>query len=55
MKRKTGIVLIICVLAVCVAGTVLFIDRGEKPYRNLDASQILLATVRLTCPCCRIL
>ncbi len=50
MRRKKGIVLMICVLVVCVAGVALLIGRGEKPYRNLDASQIILATVRLTPP-----
>lgn len=50
MRGKKGIVLSICALAVCVAGVVLLIGRGKKPYRNLDASQIISATVRLTPP-----
>ena len=50
MRRKTSFVLTICVLAVCAAGVALLIGRGKKPYRNLDASQIILATVRLIPP-----
>lgn len=50
MRRKASIVSTICVLAVCVAGAALLIGRGEKPYGNLDASQIMLATVRLIPP-----
>lgn len=50
MKRKTGAVLITCVLMLCAAGTALLIGGGKKPYRNLDASQIRSATVRLTPP-----
>lgn len=50
MKRKTGIVLIICLLVGCVTGVALLIGRGQKPYRNLDAFQIIMATVRLTPP-----
>ena len=50
MKRKKGIILIICVLGVCAVGVVLLIGRSEKLYRNLDASQIIWATVRLTPP-----
>ncbi|WP_277935519.1 hypothetical protein [Parablautia muri] len=50
MKRKTGLVLIICVLILCIVGVSLLTSRGKKPYKNLSASQILSATVRLTPP-----
>jgi len=46
-KKKAGMALIICVLAVCAA---LLILRGKKPYRDLDASQIVSATVKLEPP-----
>ena len=48
MKRKTGAVLITCALILCVSVTALLIGRGKKPYKNLDASQIISATVWLT-------
>lgn len=50
MKRKTGVVIIICVLVLCAAGVAFYIGKGKKPYRNLSSSQIVSATVRLIPP-----
>ena len=50
MKKRKVIVIIICVLALCIAGATLLIGGGKKPYRNLDASQIVSATALLEPP-----
>ncbi len=50
MKRKAGVALIIYMSILCVVGMALLIGKGKKPYKNLEASQIISATVRLTPP-----
>lgn len=49
-KKKAGVAIIICALAVCVVGASWLMVRGKKPYQNLDASQIVSATIRLEPP-----
>lgn len=49
MKKRMIVVLLPCILlAVVIIGLV--VAGGEKPYRNLDASQIASATVTLQPP-----
>ena len=50
MKKKLCSIVSLCILILCVVGTALFIGRGKKPYKNLDSSQIVSATVRLAPP-----
>lgn len=50
MKKRKGIILVLCVLAVCTVGVTLFIGRRKKPYKNLDVSQIVSAAVLLSPP-----
>ena len=50
MKKKLCSIVCLCILILCVVGTALFIGRGKKPYKNLDPSQIVSATVRLAPP-----
>ncbi len=50
MKKRKGIILVLCVLAVCTVGVTLCIGRGKKPYKNLDVSQIVSAAVLLSPP-----
>lgn len=51
MKKKwVAAVLIAIALVLCAGGTFLFINRGRRPFKNLDAAQIELATVTLGPP-----
>ena len=50
MKRKTIIISLICILSAVIIVMVTAVFRGRKPYKNLDSSQIVSATVRLTPP-----
>ena len=48
MEKRKGIVLALCALILCAAGAGLLIGGGKRPYKNLDASQIVSASVSLT-------
>ena len=50
MKRKTIIISFICILSAVIIVMVTAVFRGRKPYKNLDSSKIVSATVRLTPP-----
>ncbi|RKI94358.1 hypothetical protein D7V94_01135 [Parablautia intestinalis] len=50
MKRKTIIISLICILSAVIIVMVTAVFRGRKPYKNVDSSQIVSATVRLTPP-----
>lgn len=49
MKKRWLIISIVCVLILGIA-VIVFAAGGKKPYKALDASQIVSATVRLTPP-----
>ena len=48
MKKKGIIILATCVLSVIMIAFI--VSGGKKPYKDLDATQIASATVRLTPP-----
>ncbi len=50
MKRKVFIITLVCVLFASITLIAFAVGSGRRPYKNLDASQIASATVRLTPP-----
>ena len=47
MKKRAGITIAACVLVSFAVGAALLMGGGKKPYKDLDASQIRAAAVRL--------
>ncbi len=50
MRKGRYAALIVCALAVCAVGAAVLVGGGRRPYKDLDASHIRAAAVRLTPP-----
>ena len=50
MKKRTIIISLICILSVAAIVSAIAVFSGRKPWKNLNPSQIVSATVRLTPP-----
>ncbi len=50
MKKNRFMIAIACIVFVCAAAVVFLSAMGKKPYRNLDAAQIVSANVLLSPP-----
>ena len=50
MRKKRLMIAIACIILVGIAVIVFFSQQGKKPYKDLDAAQIVSAKVLLTPP-----
>ena len=50
MRKRTIIISLVCVLSAVIVIMIFASVRGRKPYKDLDAVQIVSATVRLSPP-----
>ena len=48
MRKKRLMIAIACIILVGIAVIVFFSQQGKKPYKDLDAAQIVSAKVLLT-------
>ncbi len=48
--RVKAVTIIACIVLLCIVVVSFLFIRGEKPYKNLDATQIMSAKVSLTPP-----
>lgn len=49
-KKRLMIIIIACIVLLCIVVVVFLFTRGKKPYKNLDAMQIVSAKVMLAPP-----
>lgn len=50
MRRKRWIIVVVGIILLGIAAALFLLTYGKKPYKNLDASQIASARVRITPP-----
>lgn len=50
MKKRTFVIITVCVLILSAVGAAMLAGGGKKPYKDLDAAQIRAATVLLSPP-----
>lgn len=50
MKKRAVIIIAACMLILFAVGAVMLTGKGKKPYKDLDASAVRAAAVRLTPP-----